>query len=194
MKLLALVAVLAAAANAETLRVIKGQVSDLTETKLTIRDSLLRPNNCELPTAAERLPISGNATAPALANGSYVEAIVVMEGMNCSVRTLYIRPLRAPILSTSRSTSFLDNLFPRGNLVFTGTVQSLSEKSLELRSRRGLHTVFSIRDDTAFSTGGRLVKRDDLAPQTVVQVRAGKTFSGELEVYQVTWGDILPGH
>jgi hypothetical protein len=184
----------AAAAQPQSLRLIRGQVSDLTADSLTIRDTLLRPSICGLPAAVERLSTSGAADAPALSNGVYVEAIVDQDQRDgrCVVRTLYIRPPRSPAIAANRSTAFLDNLFPRGNLVYTGTVQGLSDDKLELRSRRGLTTEFAIRQDTVFSTGGRIVARDQLAAQTMVQIRAGRTFAGDLEVYQITWGAILP--
>jgi hypothetical protein len=176
------------------MRLVRGQVTELATGSITIRDTLLRPSHCELPGTAERLSMTGNEAVPELVNGAYVEAIVEQTGEVCSVRTLYIRPPRqAEVATQARNQSFLDNLFPRGNLVYTGTVQSLSERRLELRSRKGELRQFVVRADTAFSTGGRLVRRDELQPQTVVQIRAGKSYVGELEVYQITWGDILPG-
>jgi hypothetical protein len=186
---------IAASAQGQALRLIRGQVSELSAESLTIRDTLLRPSICSLPATAERLGTNGSADAPPLANGAYVEAIVDQNQKDgrCVVRTLYIRPPRSPAIAANRTTAFLDNLFPRGNLVYTGTVQAISEDKLELRSRRGLTTDFVVRQDTVFSTGGRLVARDQLTPQTVVQIRAGRTFAGELEVYQITWGTILPG-
>jgi hypothetical protein len=98
--------------------------------------------------------------------------------------------LNLPAFSRSK---FLDNLFPRGNLVYTGIVQRLSDGDLTLRTRQGETTLFTVRRDTVFSTGGKLVKREDLPIQTIVQLRAGRTFTGDIEVYQVTWGRILPG-
>ena len=195
MKPLLLALAFASAAQPESLRLIRGQVSDLTAESLTIRDTLLRPSICGLPANVERLATSGAADAPPLSNGVYVEAIVDQDQRDgrCVVRTLYIRPPRSPAIAANRTTAFLDNLFPRGNLLYTGTIQAISDDKLELRSRRGLTTEFAVRQDTVFSTGGRLVARDQLAPQTVVQIRAGRTFAGELEVYQITWGAILPG-
>jgi hypothetical protein len=176
------------------LRLVRGQVTDYNGTALTIRDTLLRPSRCELAPGADLLATNGAAVAPPIANGVFVEAIVEQQLERCLIRTLYVRPPREAVAaSPNRSSAFLDNLFPRGNLLYTGTVKSLGEGRLELRSRRGLITEFAIREDTTFSTGGRLVKAADLAPQTVVQVRAGRSFSGDLEVYQITWGGILPG-
>ena len=182
------------------MRLLRGEVMQVGADTLTIRDTLMRSNECELPAAAERLATNGSPQVPALTRGAYVEAIVEQidiagqSNARCVIRTLYVRAPRAPVAATSnRSTSFLDNLFPRGNLVYTGTVQGISDGRLELRSRRGVTTEFAVREDTTFSTGGKVVTRDELAPQTVVQVRAGRTFRGDLEVYQITWGGILPG-
>jgi hypothetical protein len=177
---------------AETLRLIRGTVTEWNGTSLNIRDLFLHANRCELPPTAERLAVNGTAAqAPALANGLTVEAIVEQQAERCVIRTIYIRPAREPLPVPTR-TSFLDNMFPRGNLLYTGIVQSISEGRLELHTRGGKNTEFTVRADTTYSTGGRLVKRDDLTPQTMVQVRAGRSFTGELEVYQITWGAILP--
>jgi hypothetical protein len=184
---------LVVAAQAPNLRLVRGQVTEVGGGNITIRDTFLRPSLCALPDSAEQLTSAGTQPAPTIATGSYVEAIVEQSGDSCSVRTLYIRPPRPAITpSTASNQNFLDNLFPRGNLVYTGTVQVLSERRLELRSRRGERRQFLVRADTTYSTGGRLVKREDLPAQTVVQIRAGRSFGGELEVYQITWGDILP--
>jgi hypothetical protein len=195
-KVLILALAFAACAMPQGLRLLRGQVSDLTAESLTIRDTLLRPNICALPAAVERLGTNGTADAPPLANGTYVEAIVEQDQRDgrCVVRTLYIRPPRSPAIAANRTTAFLDNMFPRGNLIYTGTVQAISEDKLELRSRRGLTTEFAVRQDTVFSTGGRVVAREQLPPQTVVQIRAGRTFAGDLEVYQIMWGAILPNN
>ena len=179
---------------AEPLRLLRGDVSEWNGTTLVIRDVFLRANRCEVPATAEKLAVNGSAqAAPTLANGLYVEAIVEQQADRCVVRTLYIRPPREPLPVPTR-TSFLDNMFPRGNLVYSGIVQSISEGRLELHSRAGKNMEFVVRRDTTYSTGGRLVKRDDLTPQTMVQIRAGRSFTGELEVYQITWGAILPAH
>ena len=187
--------VAATVAPAQNLRLVRGQVSEVAGDTITIRDTFLRPVRCLLPEAAERLAANGTQPGPAVVVGSTVEAIVDQSGEACTVRTVYTRPPRPPLtLTTTKSSAMLDNLFPRGNLVYTGTVQLLTERHLQLRSRKGERREFIVRNDTQFSTGGRLVGRDDLEPQTVVQVRAGRTLGGEMEVYQITWGDILPSN
>ncbi|MEP7366272.1 MAG: hypothetical protein ABI972_23690, partial [Acidobacteriota bacterium] len=86
---------------------------------------------------------------------------------------------------------FLDNLWPRGNMIFTGTVRSLEDGLLIVRTRKGDEQRMRVREDTVFSTGGRVVKPAELEPQQRVQVRAGRGYDGRMEVYQVTWGGIL---
>lgn len=188
-------ALAAGLAQGENLRLVRGQVSEVKGTDLTIRDTFLRPVHCQLPDTAEKLAPNGNKPGPDLVVGSTIEAIVDQTSESCTIRTVYVRPPRPPLtLTTPKTAAMLDNLFPRGNLVYTGTVQGLTENHLQLRERRGARHEFIVRSDTTFSTGGRIVERDELLPQTVVQVRAGKNFAGELEVYQITWGDILPAN
>ena len=111
----------------------------------------------------------------------------------CTALTIYLRePLPPwPTIRPVTSSPFLDNLWPRGNMIFTGTVRSLEDGLLVVRTRKGDEQRMRIRPDTIFSTGGRVVKPVDLERQQRVQVRAGRGYDGRLEVYQVTWGEIL---
>ena len=118
-------------------------------------------------------------------------------GSRCVALTIYLHPpdaakVRSGVaLMLPPQRFFLDNLFPRGNLTFAGVVQVLEPKRLVLRTRSGVEYAFQVRSDTVFSTGGKVVEAQTLPVQTRVFVRAGKNFDGEMDAYQVTWGDIL---
>lgn len=120
---------------------------------------------------------------------------IVAEGAptTCVARTIYIRPpdmrrMRAK-LAMSRST--LDSLWPRGLLTFSGIVNRVEGDRLYVQTRKFGSKSFALRNDTVFSNGGRNVDVASLASQTRVFLRANRTYEGDLEVYQVIWGDIL---
>ena len=85
----------------------------------------------------------------------------------------------------------LEELFPRGNLTFTGVVEYVSGEHLLLHTRTGGEQTILLRQDTRFLSGGAQVDVTFLRPSTRVFVRAGKNLDDQLEAYQVVWGDIL---
>jgi len=115
----------------------------------------------------------------------------------CMAVTVYVRPpdaaFRFPrLLLPNRSRfSFLDNLYQRGNLTFAGVVVSHEDSRLVLKTRYSGNLSFQLRPDTVYSTGGREVDAKLLEPQMRVYVRAGSAFGGDLEAFQITWGEIL---
>ena len=48
-----------------------------------------------------------------------------------------------------------------------------------------------LRQDTRYVSEGHLVEAAELSPETRVFVRAGKNSNGQIEAYQVVWGEIL---
>jgi len=115
----------------------------------------------------------------------------------CIAMTIYVRPpetaRRYPrlILPQQPRFNFLDNLWQRGNLTFAGVLQRLDHDRMVLKTRNRGELTFLLRPDTIYSNAGKEVESNRLAPQTMVYIRAGSSFRGELEVYQVVWGDIL---
>lgn len=94
----------------------------------------------------------------------------------------------------STYSSPLDDLFPRGNLTFSGVVRQLNEERLVLRMREGGDKVIQLRPDTKYIEDGARVQVSVLKPNTRVFVRAGTNLDNEVEAYQVVWGRILmPG-
>lgn len=96
-------------------------------------------------------------------------------------------PDRAPALP-------LDQIFPRGNLTFSGVIARLSAERLVLHTRQEGEKTILLRLDTRYLEGGSPVDAADLKPNTRVFVRAGKNLENQIEAYQVVWGQILqPG-
>lgn len=132
--------------------------------------------------------------------GDFVEVVAdLREGPSrCRALTLYIKPLertpqqaaRSPYWSSPQAP-FLDNLFPRGMMTMTGIVDSIEGERLVLWTRGQKKMSLSLRPDTVFSDNGRPVSVEGLPVQTRVFLRAGRSFEGTLEVYQIVWGDIL---
>ncbi len=88
-------------------------------------------------------------------------------------------------------TAFIDETFPRGNLIFAGIVSEVAPGSFIVRTReRGPQRIL-LRDDTRYLGNGGQVAASDLAVNTRVFVRAGKNYAGEIEAYQIVWGAIL---
>jgi hypothetical protein len=131
--------------------------------------------------------------------GDFVEVVADMrEEGRCTALTVYIKPLErsakqaalSPRLSMP-SPGFLDNLFPRGLITLTGIVEEVGEDRVVLWTRGQRKMSFILRPDTIFSDSGVPVGAKALAPQTRVFLRAGRSFEGDLEAYQIVWGEIL---
>ncbi len=131
--------------------------------------------------------------------GDFVEVVADMrEEGRCTALTVYIKPMErsakqaalSPRLSMP-SPGFLDNLFPRGLITMSGIVDEVGEDKVVLWTRGQRKVPFILRPDTIFSDNGVPVGVKALTPQTRVFLRAGRSFEGGLEVYQIVWGDIL---
>ena len=84
-----------------------------------------------------------------------------------------------------------DLLFPLGTLTFSGLVSQLNEERLVLRTRSGGEKTIYLRPDTRYMKDGGLAAAAALHLNTRVYVRAGKNLEGEIEAFQVIWGDTL---
>ncbi|MCC6590705.1 MAG: hypothetical protein IT168_28700 [Bryobacterales bacterium] len=141
-------------------------------------------------------------TPVAVKPGDWVEVVGDRRAGNdqCTAVTIYVRPPepkprpkgvtgRAPI--PIPQPRLMDNLYPRGRLTYAGTVLSQNDKRIVVRTRKDGDKSFALRDDTIFSDSGREVQARQIDVHTHVFLRAGQTFDGDLEVYQIIWGDIL---
>ncbi len=80
---------------------------------------------------------------------------------------------------------------PRGNLLITGIVLRVDEGSIVLRNRSGVRQLIQLRADTRYIGSGLLDEKEAMPVGRPVQVRAGKTFEGDVEAFTIMWGEIL---
>jgi hypothetical protein len=97
------------------------------------------------------------------------------------------RPVRAPLPYEDPTLS----IAPRGSLTFTGVVLRMDDDGLVLRTRVDGEKWILVRHDTRFREEGLRVEPSSLQSSTRVFVRAGKNLDGEIEAYEIVWGEIL---
>jgi hypothetical protein len=107
------------------------------------------------------------------------------------VRVLTEKALESPRYRQRPIYSPTESFAPRGDLVFTGVVSRLTEKSFVLRLRDGSRHLIQLRADTRFGGSGTPSDRTLIPANRPVQVRAGKTFENEVEAYSIVWGEML---
>ncbi len=109
----------------------------------------------------------------------------------CYVRMVHVigpQPAKYPTGHTQRAT---ESFAPRGSLSYSGVVSKVESDRLWIRTRtEGLKDLL-LRPDTRYTANGDAVSRDKLVPGLRVFLRAGISWDDDLEIYQVTWGDIL---
>jgi hypothetical protein len=129
------------------------------------------------------------------------ETVEIISDQSAKPNERYARRIRvvdaspAPVLRPRPRRLYRSNLyadiFPRGNLTFSGTVSELSGESVLIRARGSGPTRFLLRDDTRYMSDGGPALPADLTINTRVFIRAGKNLDGDLEAYQVVWGEIF---
>jgi len=88
----------------------------------------------------------------------------------------------------------LDLLFPVGTLTFAGLVCQLNDERFVLRMRTGGEKTIYLRPDTRYMKDGGMSAAQALRLNTRVYVRGSKNLEGEIEAFQVIWGEVLePG-
>jgi len=108
----------------------------------------------------------------------------------------YARILRqvdlAPLIPRKRRADAVAPLPPvrRATLIFAGLVIRSDARSVTIKGRGGDSTLL-LRSDTSFSDGGQSVDRATPLLNRHVFVRAGQNLEGQVEAYQVFWGQIL---
>lgn len=83
------------------------------------------------------------------------------------------------------------SIAPRGSLTFTGVVLRMDDDGFVLRTRIGGEKWILVRRDTRFRADGLQVEPSSLQSSTRVFVRAGTNLDGEVEAYEIVWGEIL---
>ncbi len=106
----------------------------------------------------------------------------------CYARTVHVID---PTLKSRRwrpAPSPTESFAPRGDLTFSGLVMRQDSQSVTVKTRTG-DVMLMKRLDTRYFDGGQRV--DTATVNSRVFIRAGRNLDGDLEAYQVVWGDIL---
>jgi hypothetical protein len=128
------------------------------------------------------------------------EQVEVVADTSPGIRLRYARtvhvldppaPARPPANRARLIPNPIEQLAPRGTLTFSGIVFRINGERLVLRRREGGEQVFRLRADTRYLDSGGPVENSNLKANTRVYIRAGKDLYGEIEAYQIVWGEIL---
>jgi len=113
----------------------------------------------------------------------------------CYARTVRLAEPNPPAPNPRRPVyrSVTEHIIPRGELAFSAVVTELSADAVSLKTRTEATRRFRLRPDTRFLENGVVSAQPNLSVNQRVFVRAGKSVEGALEVYQLIWGEILPG-
>jgi hypothetical protein len=131
------------------------------------------------------------AGVSSLAAGDPVEVVADRRpgSIACYVRMLLViveTPPRRRLAIGRPAESFQ----PHGNLSFAGVVLRRDLGTLTLKTRTGERTLL-LRSDTRYLGEGVRVDPASLSVNMHVFVRAGRNLDGDVEAYQVVWGEIL---
>jgi len=85
----------------------------------------------------------------------------------------------------------VDHYEPLPTLSFSGVVSRLQGDRLVLHTKDAGDQTILLRQDTRFLKNGEIVEQTTLEPNMRVFVRGGRSLYGEVEAYQVIWGEIL---
>lgn len=129
--------------------------------------------------------------AAGLAAGDPVEVVADRQAGStaCYARTVHVtdgRRTRVPAVESATEW-----FAPRGDLLFAGIVLRRSATRLTLKTRDGEQTVL-LRPDTRYRCDGLRTEDTALIVNTRVFLRAGHDFEGNVEVYQASWGAMVP--
>jgi hypothetical protein len=89
-----------------------------------------------------------------------------------------------------RSNTIIDQLYPRGNLTFSGVIIRMNPQMMVVRTRTEGEKTILLRQDTRYMDSGLPAEISMLAVNTRVSIRGGRNLDNELEAYQVIWGQI----
>ena len=141
------------------------------------------------------LELSKRRITPAkLLEGDRLEVLVDRSGRgrSCYIRLLHVLPPQAvnPArpAKAQRPPSRLST--PVATVTLAGIVVRKASGAITVRGRDREETVF-LRRDTRFVGNGARLNLADVTLNQRVFVEAGRNLDGELEAYQVTWGEML---
>ena len=109
----------------------------------------------------------------------------------CYVRMVHVigpQPAKFPTGPFDRAT---ESFAPRGQIFYSGVVSKVEPERLWIRTRLDGLKELRLRPDTRYTASGDAVARDQLITGMRVYLRAGIGWDNDIEVYSVTWGEIL---
>jgi len=80
-------------------------------------------------------------------------------------------------------------LVPHGTQNIAGVVTQIGAGSLTIRTRTG-ETTFLLRPDTRYFGNGLRMERADVTANQRLSVEAARNVDGQLEAFQLTWGEL----
>jgi hypothetical protein len=83
-----------------------------------------------------------------------------------------------------------DLFLSRGTLAFAGLVCQLNAERLVLRTRAGGEKTIYLRPDTRYMKDGGVAPAKLLRLNTRVYVRGSQNLEGEIEAFQIIWGEL----
>ena len=109
----------------------------------------------------------------------------------CYVRMVHVIGPQLAKYPTGRSDRATERFAPRGNIFYSCVISKIEPERLWIRTRTEGLKDLRLRPDTRYTANGDAVLREKLIPGMRVYLRAGIGWDDDLEIYQVTWGDIL---
>lgn len=178
--------------------VVSGHISDIQSTSFLLKTTANKEFRCSFDHRTwfeqSRVRVSVTAFQPT----DLVEIVAdrrLIDGSPCYVRTVRLADLATPkdngrLRITYRAVT--ENIIPRGEYQWAGTVSEITPEKLVLRTRAEGYKTLTIRTDTRFLEDGVVSALSRLQPNTLISIRAGRSITGETEVYQIIWGSVTP--
>ncbi len=153
------------------------------DSKTFIERDHFRISCAEIDKAEQLEIVSDRSAEPGM---RYARMVNVVRTDSQSRRRAWMA-VRAPVPYEDPTLS----IAPRGTLTFTGVVLRMDADGLALRTRGGGEKWILVRRDTHYRQDGLAVEPSSLRSGARVFVRAGPNLDGEIEAYEVVWGEIL---
>jgi hypothetical protein len=177
--------------------VVSGYISDIKRASFLLKTVTNKEFRCTYDQRTwfeqSRVRVDVNSFQPT----DLVEIIAdrrLIDGTPCYVRTVRLADLAPKESGRMRITyrAVTESIVPRGEYQWSGIVSELTPEKLVLRTRTEGYKTILLRRDTRFLEDGVVSERARLQPNTRISIRAGKNVTGDVEVYQIIWGQVTP--
>jgi hypothetical protein len=185
------------AAEETPVGVVSGYISDIKASSFLLKTTTSKEFRCSFDHRTwfeqSRVRVTVNAFQPA----DLVEIIAdrrLIDGHPCYVRTVRLADLAPKQTGRMRITyrAVTESIIPRGEFEWAGTVSELTPEKMVLRTRTDGYKTLVLRQDTRYLEDGVVSEHARLRRNTRVWIRAGRSFSGDIEAYQIIWGAVTP--